>query len=273
LQNVKRLVYSLKRRFGTEMNFYRENDSQPDTESGVIFQDRKKYHIENGVFLEQTAIDYGSLIKVLGQLSGTMEVVNAIILLDGSDFNDEFMPHQKDYVIIKHQRYEIKSVKEVDDFESLLINLVEYKGSETFEIHDRSVKDKLNLVQVLKVVKNHIYLENIVDELSFNETLETAGMGRKLLGIFPIEFFPIRLFPPHLFPSNTLNVINIYLSDVLDIQDGVEYNQQYVYTRLEIIENQMEFVETISTNFFIISIHDDMKLVENMVLVIPPILS
>jgi hypothetical protein len=215
VQDVRRLLYSMKRRFGTPVDLYHETDSQPNVQTGVITQNRIKVHIPDAVFLDQSMVDRGTLSKILGQLTGVMTTVSAAILIDGSEFTDKFHLALKDYVIIEDQRYEIISIKEIDDFESLYIELTEYKGSIKYDIHDIDIKDKLDVVQVLKSIKNHTYDEYLVDELSVNEEIELV------------------------------NNLTTYIIDTLNITDGIEYNITEYFSRLEIIDDEIRFVETL----------------------------
>lgn len=134
--SIKRLLYSLKRRFGKPMDFYREGDGEPNPETGVIVQTRIKYHLEEGIFLDQRKIIRSPLTKVLNQLVGVMKTADVIILVDGDDFCVNFIPLLTDYIIIEHKRYEIQNIRDVDRDQSYQINLVEYKGSEKFEQFD-----------------------------------------------------------------------------------------------------------------------------------------
>lgn len=241
--SIERLLYSLKKRFGQSMDFYREIDSQPDIKTGIINQHRDKYHIEKGVFLDQILESRSPLTKILGQLTGVIDTFEVAILLDGYDFPKYFKPHLKDYVIIEHQRYEIKTIQEVDDRQSLYITLAEYKGSVTYEQKDLHVRDKLTIIQILKYVKNRVYEEDIVDELSLNGSFRIGDHFHQ------------------------------YIDDNIDLVDGVEVNKKYMSTILQILNDQLEFTTTISTNIRAIHLIDELKLVENLSVTIPPVLN
>jgi hypothetical protein len=149
---VKRQIYSLKKRFGACADFYREVDGEPDPETGVIAQSRCKFHLDEVVFLDQSSISRGALTKVLNQLAGIQDTIDVALLIDGEDLPYGFIPLLTDYVIIEHQRYDIKTIKQVDDFESLYLELCEYAGSVTYEIRDKWVRDKLTMVEILDVI-------------------------------------------------------------------------------------------------------------------------
>lgn len=170
---VRRQIYSLKKRFGTCVDFYREIDGEPDPETGVIVQQRFKFHVDEAVFLDQSSITRGVLTKVLNQLAGIQDTVDVAILIDGEDVPYKFVPLLTDYVIIKHQRYDIKTIQQVDDYESLYLELCEYNGSVTYEIHDKWLKDKLTIVEVLNVIHTSTFVENLSDIVEFNENVST----------------------------------------------------------------------------------------------------
>jgi hypothetical protein len=170
---VKRQIYSLKKRFGTSVDFYREIDGEPDPESGVISQQRFKFRVDEAVYLDQSAITRGILTKVLNQLAGIQDTIDVAILIDGDDLPCGFVPVLTDYVIIDHQRYDIKTIKQVDDYESLYLELCEYSGSITYEIRDKWLKDKLTIVEVLNVIHTSTFVENLNDVVEFTENIST----------------------------------------------------------------------------------------------------
>lgn len=241
--SIERLLYSLKKRFGQPMDFYREIDSQPDIKTGVINQDRRKYHIEKGIFLDQILENRNPLTKILGQLTGVIDTFEVAILLDGYDFPKHFKPHLKDYVIIEHQRYEIKTIQEVDDRQSLYITLAEYKGSITYEHKDKWVRDKLTIIQILNYTRNRHHIIGIVDELSLNGSFRVGDNFHQ------------------------------YISDNIDLVGGVEVNKKYMNSILQIFNDQLQFTATLSTSIKVIHLIDELKLIENLSVTIPPILS
>ncbi len=224
MQSIKRLLYSLKRRFGTPIDFYRELDTQPDILTGQIIQQRFKFHINQGIFLDQTTIGRDPLTKILGQLTGVMEVGNVAILIDASDFprykdKENFKPHLKDYIVIDHQRYEIVTIKEVDDYESLYLTIKEYKGSEIYEHHDIHIKDKLNIIQWIQAPRTHIYLEELSDSLSLDESY---------LAYDPNDGFTFEI-------SNKLDIVD-YVDVNYPISTGRVYTR-YIYDNIGLREN------------------------------------
>jgi len=241
--SIERLLYSLKKRFGQPMDFYREIDSQPDIKTGAINQDRRKYHIEKGIFLDQILENRNPLTKILGQLTGVIDTFEVAILLDGYDFPKHFKPHLKDYVIIEHQRYEIKTIQEVDDRQSLYITLAEYKGSITYEHKDKWVRDKLTIIQILNYTRNRHHIIGIVDELSLNGSFHVGDNFHQ------------------------------YISDNIDLVGGVEVNKKYMSSILQIFNDQLQFTATLSTSIKVIHLIDELKLIENLSVTIPPILS
>lgn len=163
--SIKRLLYSLKRRFGTLIDFYREVDTEPDVLTGKRSIIRIKYSIQNGVFLDQTLENINPLNRLLGQLTGTMDVSKVSVLFDAYDFKYDYIPTLKDYVIIHHQRYEISDIFQVDNNQSYYLKLTEFKGSQLFEQFDICIKDKLILVQVNKPIHNYRYHEEVNQQL------------------------------------------------------------------------------------------------------------
>jgi hypothetical protein len=242
LLSIQRLLYSLKRRFGQRMDFYREIQSQPNILTGKINQEQIKFRIKQGVFLDQILETRSPLTKILGQLSGMIDTFDVAILIDGRDFPKHFKPHLKDYVIVEHQRYEIKTVQEVDDEQSLYITMTEYKGSTTYEQKDKYLKQKLNIIQLVSVEKSHIYVEDLVDELPLDDSIYT------------------------------FSGIQGYISDVLDLVDGIEINNEYINTIVEVLNDNLEFFETLESSDKALHLIDQLRLKDQVSLNLPPVL-
>ncbi len=169
--SIKRLLYSLKRRFGTEIDFYQEVDTESNVLTGKRNTVRTKYSIPNGVFLDQNLLSTNPLNKILGQLTGMMDTSKVTVLFDAFDFEVPYIPTLSDYVIIHHQRYEISEINQVDNDQSYVLKLSEFAGSQLFEQFDILIKDKLTLVQPMQVVHNYTYIESIDQELDVVDIL------------------------------------------------------------------------------------------------------
>lgn len=174
--NIKRLLYSLKRRFGTCMDFYRETDTVTNIETGLTTFNHCKFHIDDGIFLDQREGVRNPVNKILDQFAGMMDTYDVAILIDGNDFCDNYIPELNDYVIIENQRYEIQNIQEVDENESYFITLTEYVGSEIYEIHDVCINDKLTLFQIGQGVLTTVFDATFYDILTFTEQYTTDYM-------------------------------------------------------------------------------------------------
>jgi hypothetical protein len=173
MQSIKRLLYSLKRHYGTPIDFYQEIENQPDPTTGKKITSRIKYSIPLGIFIDQTLTLQNPLYRALKQLVGMLDVSKVNIFFDSNDLKSDYIPTIRDYVIIHNQRYEINSIRQVDNNQSYWLTLTEYKGSQLFQQYDILIKDKLTLVQKFYPIHNYRYHEELIDDLLLVETLNT----------------------------------------------------------------------------------------------------
>lgn len=173
--SIKRLLYGLKKRYGVKVDFYQQSKEAVDILTGRRTVSRTKYHIRRAVYLEQNQNYRNSLLPKANPIipnSGLVEIDNTELLIDGKDFPKSFTPTVDDYVIINDQRYEIKSIHVLDKDQSYYFLLKEYKGTIKYQIHERFIKDHLQLIHILKPI--HTIQWTIIlstDELFFTDVV------------------------------------------------------------------------------------------------------
>lgn len=135
--NTKRILYTLKRKYGTPLDLYRETNEVVDLETGKRTRNRDKYFVKKAILLP-------SKLRYVLPI-GTFNIVDIEIILDAGDL--KITPMLTDYIIINHQRYEIVSISQFGHGYQLALK--EWKTSVGYEIHDLKVHGSLHLGESL----------------------------------------------------------------------------------------------------------------------------
>lgn len=234
--SIRRLLYELKKRYSTKLDYYVITDLGLNILTGEHEKTRTKFHIKQAVYLQQKEGFRNPLLSRANPIfpqSGLLDVDNAELLVDGRDFPRGFVPKLDDYTIIEGERLEIKSIHVVDKDQSYYFILKEYKGSKLYEIHDRSIHQKLTLVHIVKphllisirqdlqednlifedwVITNKASGIELIDEIDFSEGIDVEA----ILGPLP---------PPLIIPNigyiSSDSIVLGYGTANLEITTGV----------------------------------------------------
>lgn len=135
---LRRLLYDLKREYPTNIDLYRETQSGYNTKTGQINVDRQKWNIKRGVLLPSLLqIDFKYSIPFPGSATGGLFQVNdRQLIIDGKDLPKEFEIDEKDYIVYEHQRFEIVKVTELDEEVGWYLIIRESDLSIPYEIID-----------------------------------------------------------------------------------------------------------------------------------------
>ena len=148
----KKTLYSLKRSYGVKGDIYHITLITQDATTGRKILNREKYPIKRLILLPVTL---SRELKFSGQWTNTtqgfppggFDVSERIMIIDNDDLPNEFEFGLNDYIIIEHQRYDIKSTNITEDGISTIIKTIQVKGGQVNEIHDLSFKQKLTFNQ------------------------------------------------------------------------------------------------------------------------------
>ena len=171
LGHFKRVIYTLKRRYGFPLEFYRESEESVDPKTGKRLITRIKHVVKKAIVIPQTASYLNVTIRSMMtyQNVGTMEIVDKEIIVDTKDFPKSYIPDLKDYVIYQQKRYEIKTVTLFDGAIGYYLGLREWKTSQKYEIFDQCRHDKLLVAQ--KIIMQQAYNLTLQDTIFLQGSL------------------------------------------------------------------------------------------------------
>src|SRR5688500_12297834 len=97
--NTRRILYNLKRRYGSLVTYLRILSEQVNPDTGLITKERQKFKINRAIRLPHQ-ITLG-ILDVDGkiQYGGIYEKGSRRIVIDGKDLPSAFVPEASDYLI------------------------------------------------------------------------------------------------------------------------------------------------------------------------------
>ena len=165
---IKDNIYILKKDYGRPITIYKKI-STIDIKTGLTTISRTKVKINKAIVLpsiesmygkesfEKTYLNTGRIRESLG---GYIEIIDKIVILDKKDLPKTFDVNPDDYVVIDHQRFDIKAI---DDYERIILALKQTTGQSTLEVIDMKIKQNLIIEQVC--------LKNIIRNIDINQNL------------------------------------------------------------------------------------------------------
>lgn len=236
MQDIKKLLYQIKKRHGSPIDFYKITNEKINVETGKKIVLRTKYPIKKAVFLKQFRDFRNAIIRnIIAPQSALLEIIDAELLLDVKDFPKNFKIELTDHVLIKHKLYEIKEIYQIDE-QSYYLVLKEYKGNIPHESFNRNIIDKLTLIHILKARHEILWTQVIVDQFFINDRLDINFILYNRLITDYINFDYL------LFPVTLNNKIYIGLKNNLFLTDS-EINN--------IVRNR-NLIDTIIVNDYVI---------------------
>lgn len=126
------------------MNLHQILSSIPNLETGSKTVTKTNFVIKKAIGLPANTASL-SLIGQLGINQGpVIDRVDKIVIIDKADLPRTFSPENDDYIVINHQRYEVKTHQTYDHFIVYAIRLL--IGVETDEIHKKVAFSKLTII-------------------------------------------------------------------------------------------------------------------------------
>jgi hypothetical protein len=170
--NIRRIIYILKQKWGTEVDLYKEGKQSLEIETGKITYNRKKYTIKKAIVLPSNSQFNNPLIASIAKMSGTMITASRYIILDAKDLNIKGVqvePEEDDYIDYRDERYQIVKVEQFDrgiKVHGYYITVKEAKKELPFFITDFVMMDRVHIAQSFK--------PNIPINRSFGDSLVLA---------------------------------------------------------------------------------------------------
>jgi|SRR6516162_7313317 hypothetical protein len=185
---TKRVLYNLKRRYGTPADWYHVLSTQSDAGTGKNIVNKQKFRINRAIVMPV------ALSLEMNLLGGYRRVDNAssgmpspptlvdtrYIILDGADIpkNIDITATAEDYIIelINNQRYNIQKISTLEGMLGHLITARFVKGGVRNEFFDLTASDSL----IFNEVTTEPWDQKTLEALAFTETL-TEVIQRSLV--------------------------------------------------------------------------------------------
>lgn len=142
---LRRIMYRLKRDYGSPVDIYYEASDSVDLTTGKRQIIKQKWCVKRGIPLP-TAIHrdsvFSAALKSEFQYGQSVQLGDKTLLLDRSDLPKDFtLGTENWYMIIDNRRYEVCRVEEYDHRLAYFIVLKELKGAPKGRIIDLTIKD------------------------------------------------------------------------------------------------------------------------------------
>lgn len=151
---IRRNLYVLKRRYGTKLDLYHIISIVPNLETGKKITNKIKYKIRRAILLptllqEQFLLSAASLKADRAYPQSATQTGTKLIIIDNEDLPDNFEIGKNDYLVIRHVRYDIKSINDFEHGYGLLLTVKEVEGSEANEVFESKMLQTLEFVQTI----------------------------------------------------------------------------------------------------------------------------
>jgi hypothetical protein len=150
LGNLRNVLYRLKRGYGLKVDIYIDGVDTINLATGVRTVTRTKTTVAKGIVLppkiERTFVYDIGYLKANSNFTygGLFETADSVVILDKIDLPKGFKLAAEDKysVIIRHKRYNVKKVSEVDNL-AWQLDLKHVTNQPTLEIHDILVRQRI----------------------------------------------------------------------------------------------------------------------------------
>jgi len=152
-KSFRGVLYELKKQFGVPGGLYKTTNSSADLATGKISKTRVKYGIRRIIDLPQslltTKIYALSFIAANKNFTygGYFDKDSKFFLLDQLDLPKGVVVEGEDFLIVKHQRFEIKNVETMEFDLGYVIVANKVAGQPTDEVHEVSVYQSIRFGQ------------------------------------------------------------------------------------------------------------------------------
>lgn len=147
----KRMMYKLKRDMGIPVSYYQPIQNDQDVETGEITRDYTVIQIRRAIVFETRQLR--SFIYDLSfiaanknfTMGGYFDVTDRLVAFHKIDVPSTFVPSNNDHMVIKHRKYMVKEIAELEDNEILAFKVKEIKGLIVREFHTISLENVMEL--------------------------------------------------------------------------------------------------------------------------------
>jgi hypothetical protein len=151
--DIRRILYELRQRWGVPVDYYTVNVGTPDIESGRRYNTISKTHLPDviiGSYTLMRKFQYSiSFIRANSNFSygGHFEVGDSFAIVTG------VTPKQKDYIVYRNKRHNIKEIIQQLDEDIYALHLRVTSGEPFNQIHDVFVRSTLAVEQEIDGVQ------------------------------------------------------------------------------------------------------------------------
>lgn len=148
---VKRILYQLKRKYGLPLDIYHIISVTSDTKSGTKTVNKTKYHIRRAILLptilrRKMAVELGLKPTGYGPSPPGYDIKERLIIIDNDDLPDVDL-NAEDYLVIDHERHDIKSIEELENKRASVFTTRVVEGGEANEIFIANATNTLVFAQ------------------------------------------------------------------------------------------------------------------------------
>lgn len=149
-QLARQTVYALKRLHALSLDVYFAGTPTTNAITGAMTAPATKVRVKKAVLFPSSEAREARYNRTyirwsVGFAYGAYhDAEERAVLIDLTDLSGR-IPTCNDWVIIRHERYEIKSVKMHEEARAVGLGLIRVAGAPTYEYHDVVVKDELSL--------------------------------------------------------------------------------------------------------------------------------
>lgn len=154
---IRRIMYSLKRRYPQEVQLYRSTGETVNYQTGVKTRTTIKHTIKRGVLLPQNMtrnFSYDlSFIAANKEFTygGLFDTSTRQVIVSRRDIPTDWPLDLNSWLVMKHTRYELKEVREFEHNEVVVFVAKALTNAPPTEHHDVHVCDDLELSQTIEV--------------------------------------------------------------------------------------------------------------------------
>jgi hypothetical protein len=148
---IRKTIYSLKRKYGTEVTYFRLNSSNTDYDTGEKIVDTTAYRITKCAALPAKLAR--ELTKNVSMISGnklfawggTYDAAVRVFIIDSYDLPRGFVPEMDDYIVYNGYRYSIKDVTIFEQHAGWIITAKTDVGTPTDRVVSVDTTDDLEI--------------------------------------------------------------------------------------------------------------------------------
>jgi len=175
LRFTRRVLYKLKRSYGTPVDYYQISSHDVDPLTGNKTTVETVTHIRRAIVLR--AREFRSFVYDLAYISankdftegGYFDPEDRNIILDAKDFIKGFDPNPDDYLIVKNKRYDVSAIQTFEENAAFLITARKLRSGKL--VRKEKALSVIGFTQTVSSVTVDKLLRSPSSSLSLTQTL------------------------------------------------------------------------------------------------------